>query len=351
MKNNNPNIVVYRTQGIGDVILTFESLKLLLQYEVNIFFVGYNPSLSLVQFFFPNIITISIEDCNIRESIKKINSSIKKIDFIIDFQKNSKSFLIIGLLRLFHPNLALFQIRRKSLHRRFVVLLNILTGRKYKPKMVKRYNQISIGLQMLQLINSKILLHLEKKTNNENPHYIIECNKYKKISEQSIIIATGSKHEIKKLPDDIVVKIVVDIKQQFNKLKVYLVGDCKDIELNNRIENKLKDVSEIHNFTNRKSLVELIPFICSSKMVLSADSSLLHLAQFLETPTTVILGPTIKGYGYAVDKTNGRVFSEDLACKPCTRHGKRKCIYNDYKCFSAISALEVSKHIQQHLKK
>ena len=61
--------------------------------------------------------------------------------------------------------------------------------------------------------------------------------------------------------------------------------------------------------------------------VIANDTSIVHLAEAMGTPSIALFGPTVKEFGYAPMLEQSRLIETDLAlrCRPCSRTGKGTC--------------------------
>jgi heptosyltransferase-2 len=83
-----------------------------------------------------------------------------------------------------------------------------------------------------------------------------------------------------------------------------------------------------------------------SNVVVTNDSAPLHLASAVDTPTIAIFGPTIPAFGFgplAQDSTT--IGLDALACRPCDRHGPRRCPLGHWKCMREITPREVASRV------
>jgi heptosyltransferase-2 len=79
--------------------------------------------------------------------------------------------------------------------------------------------------------------------------------------------------------------------------------------------------------------------------VLTNDSGLLHLAEAVGTPVLAIFGPTVREFGYFPTLADSVVLERSLACRPCSRNGKRPCWRRDLACLKEISPEQVVNRI------
>lgn len=71
--------------------------------------------------------------------------------------------------------------------------------------------------------------------------------------------------------------------------------------------------------------------------VVSNDTGLAHLAAAAGTPVVVLLGPTVRAFGFApVGEGHQVLETEGLSCRPCTLHGSEKCPRVHFRCMADI---------------
>ncbi len=78
--------------------------------------------------------------------------------------------------------------------------------------------------------------------------------------------------------------------------------------------------------------------------VIANDTSVIHLAEAMRTPSIVLFGPTVKEFGYAPMLAQSRLIETDLAlrCRPCSRTGKGTCKNREQQiCMYSISTQKV----------
>jgi len=78
--------------------------------------------------------------------------------------------------------------------------------------------------------------------------------------------------------------------------------------------------------------------------VIANDTSIIHLAEAMRTPSIALFGPTVKEFGYAPMLAQSRLIETDLAlrCRPCSRTGKGTCKNREQQiCMYSISTQKV----------
>jgi hypothetical protein len=144
-----------------------------------------------------------------------------------------------------------------------------------------------------------------------------------------ININAGEYIEERRFPLDAFAEIIRGIGEKNPSLKFELTGSDQEKK---RVENFIQEynLSElpIGNVAGEKSLKQFIDSIKKAKLVITNDSSPLHLANHFGTPCAVFWGPTsFKLVGYPSSSIMLNIFSE-LGCSPCFLHHKSKVAVN-----------------------
>ncbi len=116
-------------------------------------------------------------------------------------------------------------------------------------------------------------------------------------------------------------------------LPLVVVGAPRDIERSKEIEGK-----KVINLVGKTSLRELMAVISLSKVVISCDSSPVHIANALQVPALSIYTATSPHYGFY--PLIGAYLKPNLECSPCSPNPK-KCKTGTYACLTEVRAEEV----------
>jgi heptosyltransferase-2 len=129
--------------------------------------------------------------------------------------------------------------------------------------------------------------------------------------------------------------------------EILLMGSAGEFEICERIKQQIKDDEKnvtgttvnVRNLAGKISLAECLEQLMFSKLVISNDSGGSHLASLVDAPTISIFGPTVLEQGFRPWSTlSAAVFVENLACRPCGRHGHQKCPIGTHDCMKMQSA-------------
>jgi len=85
-------------------------------------------------------------------------------------------------------------------------------------------------------------------------------------------------------------------------------------------------------------------------VIVTNDSSPLHLASAMGTPTVAIFGPTVPEFGFGPLASSSVVVGhESLPCRPCHRHGPRRCPLTHFRCMRELTAEGVAERARRLL--
>lgn len=87
-----------------------------------------------------------------------------------------------------------------------------------------------------------------------------------------------------------------------------------------------------------RPLPEVAAMLGGCNLLVCNDSGLMHLAEAVGTPVVACFGPTVAAFGYTPTLPGSTVLEvEGLACRPCSRNGKRPCHRRDLACLVRLS--------------
>lgn len=92
------------------------------------------------------------------------------------------------------------------------------------------------------------------------------------------------------------------------------------------------------------SLFESAELLALGSLFIGNDSGATHLAAAAGVPTVSIFGPTILEFGYRPWQSRAKVVQVPpgaLRCRPCGKHGPRKCPIGTHECMTKIDAKSV----------
>ena len=116
---------------------------------------------------------------------------------------------------------------------------------------------------------------------------------------------------------------------------VVLLGGKEDFSVGEEVASI--DPIKIYNACGKFSLHESADLIIRSKLIVSNDTGLMHIAAAFKKPIVSIWGNTVPAFGmypyYGNDSVkNEKSEVEGLRCRPCSKIGHDKCPKGHFKC-------------------
>lgn len=158
-----------------------------------------------------------------------------------------------------------------------------------------------------------------------------------------VVLAPGSKWFTKQWPVEYFNKLAESLKKLSNA-RLIVVGGKDEINLPLEKEN-------IIDMRGKTSLLELADILSRADVVVTNDSSPIHIASAFKKPRIFALfGPTIEKFGFFPWSLNSKVFQVNgLKCRPCGIHGGKSCPEKHFKCMRDILPEEVFNEIKKYL--
>ena len=120
-------------------------------------------------------------------------------------------------------------------------------------------------------------------------------------------------------------------------LRIVLHGAPDEAAISRRVAEGLDAV----DLTGRSSISDALYIVERAKLVVCNDSMSLHMASAFKIPTVAIFCATSPSQGFGPWKNNARVVEKKLDCKPCGRHGGRRCPNGTEACMKEVDFSEV----------
>jgi heptosyltransferase-2 len=153
--------------------------------------------------------------------------------------------------------------------------------------------------------------------------------------ERLIALAPGSVWATKRWPH------YTELAQELAALgRIVVVGGREDSSLALDIRTRVPNAVDA---TGSLPLLGSAELIARCAVIVTNDSSPLHLASAMGTPTVAIFGPTVPDFGFGPLASSSVVVGhESLTCRPCDRHGPRRCPLKHFRCMRELSAESVA---------
>lgn len=151
-----------------------------------------------------------------------------------------------------------------------------------------------------------------------------------------VVLAPGSAWETKRWHAEGFREVAAKLMQQ--GYRVVLTGAPSDAGVCVDVAQGLS----VANLCGETSMDDLVALVKWSRAVVCNDSMTLHIASALQVPTVVVFCATSPKFGFGPWKNRAVVVEKhDLFCKPCRRHGSRRCPTGTNACMTGVSAGEV----------
>jgi heptosyltransferase-2 len=174
-----------------------------------------------------------------------------------------------------------------------------------------------------------------------------ESKNIQNLPENYICLALGGTYLTKRIPQE---KIIELIDKSPNS-KFVLIGGKDEFELGEQIFNQFQD--RILNFSGKISIQESAIILKNSKVVVSGDTGMAHLASALGKPIAMVWGNTSLGYGMGpVNRQNVEIQNfevDNLSCHPCSKLGFNVCPKGHFKCMLRQNMVDVSNFAEKYL--
>jgi ADP-heptose:LPS heptosyltransferase len=304
-----PKILVIRFSSIGDIILTTPLIRCLKhQIDAEIDFLTKSNYQDLI-ISNPNISEV-ITFSTFPKTIDVLKS--KKYDFVIDLQNNFRSLRIRSLLTVKSYTFSKNNFRRYILIYFGINLLNNHIVDRYF-KSVEELN-ISNDNQGIDYFISNKNLKIDFNTDQE---YICWC--------------IGGTYEQKKLSVMQITNVISKIE-----LPILFIGGESEKKISSQIINSMK-CNNVSDLCGKTSIDESAYLIKKSKLVLTNDTGMMHIASAFDIPIISFWGCTKPSLGFSPYQANvkSETIITELSGRPCSKHGKY-CRFQSDGCIKEI---------------
>lgn len=121
---------------------------------------------------------------------------------------------------------------------------------------------------------------------------------------------------------------------------VVFVGGEEDRFLCRKIAEDVKGKSLVA--AGEASVLQSAALLSKCRLLISNDSAPVHLASAVGTKVVDIYGPTVPQFGfYPYGEGHQIVEVQDLYCRPCSKHGPKRCPEGHFRCMREITVERV----------
>lgn len=170
----------------------------------------------------------------------------------------------------------------------------------------------------------------------------------KKHFQEWIGIAPFAAHQGKIYPIEKIAIVTEKLLQRHPNCRIFFFGNGeKEIQLIQQITHK--DLRCINVAETLHSLKEELILMSHLNVMVSMDSSNMHLASLANTPVVSIWGATHPYAGFLGwnQKAENIVQQNHLDCRPCSIFGNKECKRNDWSCIKDIDTEDIITKIEK----
>lgn len=154
-----------------------------------------------------------------------------------------------------------------------------------------------------------------------------------------LAVAPFAQHQGKIYPLEKMEKVISSLSERKDMKILLFGGGKKEIDV---FDSWVSRYEGLVSLAGKFSMREELQILDASDLLLSMDSSNMHLASLVQTPVVSIWGathPFAGFYGYGQNPAN--IIQKEMDCRPCSIYGNKPCLKGDYACLNQISVDEV----------
>ncbi len=162
-----------------------------------------------------------------------------------------------------------------------------------------------------------------------------------------ICMAPASVWYTKQYPNDRWVEIIQRIPREAT---IYLVGGSEDVALCEKIRHDAVN-EKVINLAGKLNFLETAALFSKAKVNVVNDSAPMHIASAMNAPVCSIYCSTLPSFGYGPlsEKSEIIELKEELYCRPCGIHGRKKCPEKHFRCAYDLSVENISNTVTRFI--
>lgn len=308
-------ILLLRFSSIGDIVLTTPVIRCLRQQlpHATLHYLTQDSFAPLLEH---NPYLNKVHTFNKQAGISKVIPALKqeKFDFVVDLHHNLRSFLVktkLGVASASFPKLNIEKYLRVRLG------INRLPDK----HIVDRYFE---AVRPLGIQNDQQGLDFFFSRTSADASILPSG-----LSNNFVALVTGALQGTKQIPEHRLQAIIEGLH-----LPVALVGGKAESALGERLA--LRFPNKAFNFCGALSLEGSAGLLQKSRVVITADTGMMHIAAALKKPIASVWGNTIPEFGMypylPAEVPQYRAEVQGLACRPCSKIGHSRCPKKHFRC-------------------
>jgi len=323
-------ILVIRFSSIGDIVLTTPVLRALKKQipAVELHFLT-KAGFKTIVANNPNIDRFFTIDSRISEVLEELKS--EQYDYIIDLHKNARTLALrikLGRPAYTFPKLNWEKLLLVKMKKNILPRLHI----------VERY---FLAVEKLGVVNDNFPCEFYISEQDE----VNLQEKFGLQSKSFITIAIGAQFATKRTP-------LTKLKEIIEKmdLPIVLVGGPMDISFAESLLSMFPNQA-IYSACGTYNLAQSASIVKQSKVVLTNDTGMMHIASCFQLPIVSVWGNTVPAFGmYPYFPQHPELFSlhevTGLSCRPCSKIGYQKCPKGHFNCMNQQDSAAISQEIK-----
>lgn len=304
-------ILVVRFSSIGDIVLTTPVVRMLKkQLNAELHFLTKTTYVSLLKNN-PYIDSVYQIDSSVNEVLSDLKK--EKYDLVVDLHNNIRT-------RFLKLRIGVESKKFNKLNWQKFLLTKLKYNALPKSHIVDRY---------LETVK-----HLGIKNDNKGLDFFlsdtdkVDLNRF---PNNYIAFVIGGQHATKILP----INKIVNICKKIDK-HILLIGDSNDTERGRQIS---ETSNNIVNTCGKYTILQSAYLIKKANYVITHDTGMMHIAAAFKKKIFSVWGNTIPDFGmtpYLSDSNSKIIEVKNLACRPCSKIGFKRCPKGHFNCMQRI---------------
>lgn len=326
---NSVKFLIIRFSSIGDIVLTSPVIRCLKQQvdnaEVHYLTKEQNAKLLTENPYIDKILTLK----SFQETVDEIREEC--YDYIIDLHHNLRTWRLKNKLKI-------LDFSFPKLNWEKWILVNFKIDKLPDIHIVDRYLS-TVDLFDVQNDNKGLDFFINEENEVNIEDVLGEKN------QKFVAVAIGGQHFTKKMPAELLQKIVSEIHA-----KVILLGGKEDFDNGEIIKNNSENII---NTCGKYSIQQSASIIKQSSFVITHDTGLMHIAAAFKKIIISIWGNTVPKFGmypYMADPKSKIFEVNSLKCRPCTKIGFSDCPKKHFNCMKNQDISEIINYSEILLK-
>lgn len=155
----------------------------------------------------------------------------------------------------------------------------------------------------------------------------------------TIVVAPGAGRMTKRWPAEHFVELIGLLQNRLSA-KIIMVGGKEDKIVCLEIEKEASH--DLVNWCGETSLLETATILKKSRLVITNDTGVMHMAAAMQRKLIALFGPTVREFGFNPFMVDHRVIEhQTLNCRPCSYHGTDACPKGHFRCMKEIKPDQV----------